>query len=43
VLPLVAKRVGVDPAVMSVPLITALVDAGGLLLYFVVARIVLQI
>ena len=43
VLPLVAKRVGVDPAVMSVPLITALVDAGGLLLYFVVARLVLRV
>lgn len=43
VLPLVAKRVGVDPAVMSVPLITALVDAGGLLLYFVIARLVLGI
>ena len=43
VLPLVAKRVGVDPAVMSVPLITALVDAGGLLVYFVVAIVVLPV
>ncbi|HUG47396.1 MAG TPA: magnesium transporter [Candidatus Limnocylindria bacterium] len=40
-LPLVAKRIGVDPAVMSVPLITALVDAAGLVVYFLVARIVL--
>ncbi len=41
ILPIGAKRVGVDPAVMSVPLITALVDASGLLVYFVVARTVL--
>ncbi|MDP8905052.1 MAG: magnesium transporter [Chloroflexota bacterium] len=40
-LPLVAKRIGVDPAVMSVPLITALIDAAGLVVYFLVARIVL--
>lgn len=43
VLPLGAKRTGIDPAVMSVPLITALVDATGLLVYFVVARTVLGI
>ena len=42
-LPLVAKRIGVDPAVMSVPLITALVDAAGLVVYFLVARIVLRL
>ncbi|MBW3613600.1 MAG: magnesium transporter [Chloroflexi bacterium] len=41
VLPLGAKRAGIDPAVMSVPLITALVDATGLIIYFLVARIVL--
>ncbi|CAN5840864.1 magnesium transporter [soil metagenome] len=40
-LPLGAKRIGVDPAVMSVPLITALIDAAGLLVYFVVAGIIL--
>jgi magnesium transporter len=40
-LPIGAKRVGVDPAVMSVPLITALIDASGLLVYFLVARAVL--
>ncbi len=40
-LPLVAKRIGVDPAVMSVPLITALIDAAGLMVYFLVAGIVL--
>jgi magnesium transporter len=40
-LPLAAKRVGADPAVMSVPLITALVDASGLVVYFLIARAVL--
>ncbi len=40
-LPLGAKRIGVDPAVMSVPLITAVIDASGLVVYFVVAGIVL--
>jgi len=40
-LPLVARRVGVDPAVMSAPFITTLVDASGLVLYFVIARVVL--
>jgi magnesium transporter len=42
-LPLAAKRVGADPAVMSVPLITALVDASGLVVYFLIARAVLGI
>ena len=41
VLPLLARRVGVDPAVVSAPLITTLVDATGLLIYFVIARAVL--
>jgi magnesium transporter len=40
-LPLVAKRIGVDPAVMSAPFITTLVDASGLVIYFLVARAVL--
>ena len=39
-LPLVAKRLGLDPAVMSVPLITALMDASGLVVYFLVASAV---
>jgi magnesium transporter len=40
-LPLLAKRVGVDPAVASAPIITTLVDATGLIIYFLVARTVL--
>lgn len=42
-LPLAAKRLGLDPAVMSVPLISALVDASGLVVYFLVARFVLGV
>ncbi len=40
-LPILAKKIGLDPAVMASPLITTLVDAVSLLLYFVVARAVL--
>ena len=36
-LPLLAKRLGFDPAVMASPLITTIVDALSLILYFVVA------
>jgi magnesium transporter len=39
--PLAADRFGVDPAVLSAPLITTLVDATGLLIYLTVATIVL--
>jgi magnesium transporter len=40
-LPLTAKRIGLDPAVVSVPLITALIDASGLIVYFLIAGVVL--
>lgn len=40
-MPMLAKRVGIDPAVVSAPLITTVVDASGLVIYFLVARIVL--
>jgi magnesium transporter len=36
-LPLLAKRLGADPAVMSAPFITTLVDATGLIVYFLIA------
>ncbi len=39
--PIVAERFGVDPAVLSAPLITTLVDATGLVIYFSIARIIL--
>lgn len=37
VLPLVAERLGLDPALMAAPLITTLVDTGTILLYFTIA------
>lgn len=40
-LPLVARRLGVDPAVVSAPFITTLVDATGLIFYFVYATVIL--
>lgn len=40
-LPIGAKRIGVDPAVMSAPFITTFVDATGLIIYFEIARRVL--
>ncbi len=41
--PILAHRFGVDPAVLSAPLITTLVDATGLIIYFTIAKIVLQL
>lgn len=40
-LPLLAQRFGADPAVVSAPLVTTLVDATGLIIYFLVAKAVL--
>lgn len=42
-LPLVAYKLKFDPAVMSGPLITTIVDVVGLLAYFQIARIFLQL
>jgi magnesium transporter len=42
-LPLLARRLGFDPAVMSAPFITTLVDATGLVVYFLIAKVVLGI
>jgi magnesium transporter len=41
VLPLILHRLKIDPAVVSAPLISTLVDGTGLLLYFEVARLML--
>ncbi len=40
-LPMLAKRVGFDPAVMASPFITTIVDAVALLIYFMFAQIIL--
>ena len=42
-LPLIAKRLGFDPAVMASPFITTIVDAMSLLLYFFFAKILLGV
>lgn len=43
VLPLALRRLGVDPAVVSAPLITTLVDGTGLIIYFEIAKLVLRV
>lgn len=40
-LPVLARQAGIDPAVVSAPLITTLVDASGLIIYFLIARVLL--
>lgn len=42
-LPMGAKKLGFDPAIMASPLITTIVDSIGLLCYFEVARIIMGI
>jgi magnesium transporter len=42
-LPLVLRRLGVDPAVVSAPFISTLVDGTGLIIYFEIARFVLAL
>ncbi|GAA2013830.1 magnesium transporter [Microbacterium ulmi] len=39
--PIVAKAVGIDPALVCSPFITTIVDTSGLIIYFLVARAVL--
>jgi len=39
--PLLAKRLGIDPAVVSAPLISTLVDATGLVIFYTVAIVLL--
>ena len=42
ILPILAKRIGLDPAVMASPFITTIVDAISLLVYFGIAISVLK-
>jgi magnesium transporter len=42
IVPIAAHRFGVDPAVLSAPLITTLVDATGLLIYLTIAKLILD-
>jgi magnesium transporter len=41
-MPILAKRIGIDPAVVSAPFITTTVDATGLVIYFLVAKLLLS-
>lgn len=43
VLPIVAKKIKLDPAVMASPLVTTILDAVSLLIYFVIASALLNI
>lgn len=42
-LPMIAKKIGIDPAVVSAPIISTLVDTSGLIIYFQIARTILGI
>lgn len=43
VVPILAERFRIDPSVVSAPLITSIVDATGLLIYFTLAKLLLGI
>lgn len=40
-MPMLARRLGIDPAVVSAPVVTTLVDTFGLVLYFLIAKYVM--
>src|SRR5262245_49237669 len=42
-IPIAAERFGIDPAVLSAPLIATLVDATGLVIYFTIAKAILRL
>jgi magnesium transporter len=41
ILPMVAKRLKLDPALMASPLLTTIVDAISLIMYFLIAQLIL--
>jgi len=43
IMPMIARTLRVDPAVFSNPFITTFVDASGLVIYFLIARMILHI
>ena len=43
ILPIAAKRFNVDPAIMASPLITTIVDAAALTVYFVLASALMNV
>lgn len=42
-MPLIAKRLGIDPAVISAPMVTTVVDASGLIVYFLIATAIFDL
>jgi magnesium transporter len=42
ILPIILKRVGLDPAVASAPFVATLVDVTGLIIYFLTAMVILK-
>ncbi len=40
-LPLICRKINIDPAAMSGPLITTIIDVGGIFIYFEIARLIL--
>ncbi len=42
-LPLLARALGFDPALMAAPIVTTIVDAGSLTMYFAVARVIMNV
>lgn len=42
-MPIIAEHFGVDPAVISAPFVTTIVDATGLIVYFIIARAIFGI
>jgi magnesium transporter len=43
ILPMLLRKLRIDPAVVSAPLITTLVDGTGLMIYFTIAKVVLNL
>jgi Mg/Co/Ni transporter MgtE len=43
VFPLISQRLGFNPAITSAPLMTTVVDSSGLLIYFFIAKLIMQI
>lgn len=43
ILPLAAEKLGLDPALMAAPLITTIIDASGLIVFFLLAKAILQL
>jgi len=43
ILPIVAKRLKIDPAIMSAPLLTTIVDAVSLIIFFSISKVILDL